>query len=178
MTLVPLTSYPPAIVEVLLPERLPPLGPGQPQEAMRPRLEALRLPDACLAGLWLYHDFLDEAHRLAQRLPTATGSFWHAIMHRREGDYDNAKYWFRRVGLHPVYDPLRRIAADLASAAAAPQARFLSEQTQWDPFRFVDLCHSCVRGQAACQDLCRQIQWAEWRLLFDHAWREAGAAPG
>src|SRR4051794_12932746 len=45
------------------------------------------VPDgqAMLAGLWLYHDWLDSSHTISQALPSATGSFWHAIMHRREG---------------------------------------------------------------------------------------------
>src|SRR5258706_16358356 len=41
--------------------------------------------DAMLAGLWLWHDWLDESHQISQSLHSATGSFWHAIMHRREG---------------------------------------------------------------------------------------------
>src|SRR5690348_16418541 len=45
---------------------------------------------AMLAGLWLWHDWLDESHRISQSLSSATGSFWHAIMHRREGDFSNS----------------------------------------------------------------------------------------
>ena len=58
---------------------------------------------ACLAALWLYHDFLDESHRISQSVHGREGSYWHGIMHRREGDYANAKYWFRRVGAHPIH---------------------------------------------------------------------------
>ena len=59
---------------------------------------------ACLAGLWLHHNFLDESHTLSQDIDTTTGSYWHAIMHRREGDYGNAKYWLHRVGASDVRD--------------------------------------------------------------------------
>src|SRR4051794_32254466 len=45
-----------------------------------------------VAGLWLWHDWLDESHRISQRVETADGSYWHAIMHRREGDFSNSKY--------------------------------------------------------------------------------------
>src|SRR3954447_7892804 len=57
---------------------------------------------AMLSGLWLYFDWLDESHRISQDLPSATGSFWHAIMHRREGDFSNSKYWYARCQGHPA----------------------------------------------------------------------------
>ncbi len=93
-----------------------PLDAGMPNEAVETRLTRLEIDDeregdapadrnmaeACLAGLWLLHNQLDRSHRLSQEIHTPTGSLWHAIMHRREGDYDNAKYWLRQVGDHPV----------------------------------------------------------------------------
>src|SRR5581483_8797464 len=110
----------PAIARLLQEPRLAPLGPGTPNEPMRPLLAALKLETmfapqpvrnrdmaaACLAGLWLYHDFLDESHTISQGLDNPTGSYWHGLMHRREPDYGNAKYWFRQLGRHPVFEPL------------------------------------------------------------------------
>ncbi len=64
------------------------------------------------AGLWLYVDELDRSHRISQGIDDPTGSYWHAIMHRREGDFSNSLYWLRRTGQHPAmklvgddYDP-------------------------------------------------------------------------
>ena len=34
---------------------------------------------ACRAGLWLYHDFLDESHTISQEIETPEGSYWHAL---------------------------------------------------------------------------------------------------
>jgi hypothetical protein len=101
----PTLRYSPAIAGLVTPGRLNPLGPGAPNEEARARLGALRVeiafapqavrdPDmaaACLAGLWLYHNFLDESHRLSQDLGTPTGSYWHGLMHRREPDFGNPK---------------------------------------------------------------------------------------
>ena len=56
-------------------------------------------------ALWL-HGFLDESHSIAQGIPSAEGSYWHALMHRSEGDFSNSKYWYRRVGRHAIFPDL------------------------------------------------------------------------
>ena len=176
-------ALPPATRALLSDDRLFDLGPGRPNEAVRVQLQALtadglfapakvRRPDfaqACMAGLWLYHDFLDESHTLSQDLSTVEGSYWHGIMHRREPDYDNAKYWFRRVGSHPVFEPLRQRAAKLADAAGG---EFLRTQAAWDPYAFIDLCEAAERGRGP-EALCRQVQRVEWTLLFAYCYHQA-----
>jgi hypothetical protein len=134
---------------------------------------------ACLAALWLRYDFADESHAISQELETIEGSYWHAILHRREPDFANAKYWFRRVGSHPISPALAAAARESAQAAAPDRAaEFLNAQTAWDHFRFVDLCQSVLAGRSAAELLCRQIQQREWELLFDHCYRRACADPG
>lgn len=54
------------------------------------------------AGLWLYVDELNLSHEISQELKDSTGSYWHGIMHRREGDFSNSHYWFNRTGIHPA----------------------------------------------------------------------------
>lgn len=56
---------------------------------------------ALLAGLWLYLDNLESSHTISQRDASPVGAYWHGIMHRREGDFSNAKYWFRQTGSLP-----------------------------------------------------------------------------
>src|SRR5205807_5918516 len=133
------------------------LGPGTPNELVRDRLQALRIETAlapqpvrdrdmaacCLAGLWLLHNYLDESHKISQEIDTPTGSYWHGLMHRREPDFSNSKYWFRRVGRHPVFEPLRVEAARLAVDGPGAAA-FLTRQSDWDPYAFVDLCEASL----------------------------------
>jgi len=166
---------------------LQPLGPGHTHADKRSALAALALPTAfaphalrdermaqgCLAGLWLAYDFLDESHSISQELHTVEGSYWHAIMHRREPDYGNSKYWFRRVGTHPIFADLREEAARLAGEVNLAAGAFLTKQARWDPFAFVDLCETSADETASAHELCRQIQRVEWEMLF--AWCYEGA---
>src|SRR5688572_28594457 len=99
----PMHAPSPALAALWTSDRLMPLGPGAPDPAVRRKLAGLspeamfdpepvkRLDDAlaCLAGLWLLYDHLDESHRISQDLAGQEGSYWHAIMHRREPDYGN-----------------------------------------------------------------------------------------
>lgn len=128
---------------------------------------------ACLAALWLYHDFLDESHRISQSLHGREGSYWHGIMHRREGDYANAKYWFRRVGAHPIHEALGLSARALAQDADGAGGKSVRPSNAWDPAGFVDRCAAACAGQSGATDLCRRIQEREWQLLFDYCYRRA-----
>ena len=186
--------YPPAVAALLQPVRECELDAGAPNEAARPMLIALndndltdgrqlvdrQLAAACRAGLWLLHDGLDESHRISQEIETSTGSFWHAVMHRREGDYSNAKYWFRRVGQHPTFDSLAKRARRLADehATALDQStRWLADVRSWDPYRFVAACEAAVGGQSSAGPLLQRVQHAEWELLFDYCYQGAIATP-
>lgn len=181
-------TFSPAIQKVLEEPRLPDLGPGKPNRDLREWLNSLTVDNAfapmlvtdramaslCLAGLWLWHDFLDESHKISQEIETPTGSYWHALMHRREPDFGNSKYWFRRVGRHPVFTELHQVAADLtAKAEPYPGTAFLTQQKEWDPFAFVDWCESLERGRSPAKNLARQIQLHEWQLLFAFCYRQA-----
>jgi hypothetical protein len=182
------THYGPVIAGLLGEKRLMPLGPGNANQIVKSKLNVLTaetafnpggirdrdLASACLAGLWLYHDFLDESHTISQEIHTTIGSYWHGILHRREPDYSNAKYWFRKVGDHPIFEPLASAAAEIhASAEPHPSAAFLGKQSGWDPFAFIDLCEASFAGRSPCEMLCRQIQQKEWELLFDYCYQEA-----
>jgi len=166
-------TYGPAIAALLTPARVADLGPGAPNLAVKPLIEKFdaaadlgrpvrdrETARACLAGLWLYHDFLDESHTISQDLPSAVGSFWHAIMHRREPDASNSKYWWQRVGTHPVFAELARDAAALGYPG-------------WEPFGFVGACEEHRGTGCETEEMLKQVQLREWHLLFDWCYRKA-----
>src|SRR4051794_22347579 len=43
-------------------------------------------------GLLYAVDALEPAHAIFQEAHGDLGSYWHGMMHRREGDFDNARY--------------------------------------------------------------------------------------
>lgn len=184
-------------------EVFPPLGPevrSQRQAAARkaatevdgwlePRAgrEARIVRTAIRAGLLLWHDLLDESHTEAQSIEGEgvgrLGDYWHAIMHRREPDYGNARYWLRRVGSHPVHEELtRRLQAvrnDLLGLAerAADGVTWLDRVvgTRWNSDAMVSLCERCA-GRLRTDGLVRLAQWiqaAEMTLLMDESLRSA-----
>lgn len=68
-------------------------------------------------------DALDEAHALFQGIDSFLGAYGHGMMHRREGDFSNANYWFRHAGpppdgmFAPGFAPVE-LTADCQKAAA------------------------------------------------------------
>jgi len=93
------------------------------------------------AGLWLYVDELDRSHQVSQGIDDSTGSFWHGIMHRREGDFSNSHYWFRRAGFHPVIEQI----------------------PEYEPHEFID---AVAEGRNGNRNALRDLQRSEWITLF------------
>ena len=110
------------------------------------KLDAGKVPEALAvkSGLLLWNDDLDGSHTIAQDLEDEHGAYLHGIMHRREPDYGNSKYWFRRVGSHPLFPQLRTAALELLSDAPGsdPYKKALEQSPAWDGLRMVDWCES------------------------------------
>jgi hypothetical protein len=168
-------------IETLLATPEPPdLGPGprpgvQDEIALEKQLKPLFVSEEMpvqkqqlvRALILLWHDHLDHAHEIAQDIATPDGSFVHAIMHRREPDYGNAKYWFHRVGKHPAYP---RIAGSAGSFLNAPENGELRQALvpggEWDPFAFVDCCEHAGRNVLSLRSVLRQVQRIETESLL------------
>ncbi len=139
---------------------------GQRADVLFPGAPA---PEAALAGLWLYFSCFEEAHGLAQEIPSAEGSYWHAIVHRQEPDPGNSAYWFRRAGAHPIFPSLLAEADEILKTHADAEFR---TGHQWDPFAFIMFCERArTQPGSASERAAREIQRAEWQLLFDYCAR-------
>jgi hypothetical protein len=172
-------ALPQGLAHVLSAEAMANYPHRKPNQPMLHRLQALtpadlfgaRIPRSnqapgLLSGLWLLHGFLEQSHEISQALATPEGSWWHAIMHRLEGDYWNSKYWYRQVGSHVIFS---RLTARL--------------KTAWAPDRFVDECKrasersSNPATQAADQAAVQHVAQIEWQELFAYSWEQAGGEP-
>jgi len=156
-----MAELPPRVVELLNVPHPTALGSGTPATALRAQITAAcaDLPPACAAGLWLRFDYLTESHAISQEDEGHPDrDFWHAIMHRREPDAFNSKYWWRRVGAHPVLAALAVDSPVLGYRFTTPEA-------------FVDVCERVRGSGSAEEELAKRVQELEWRLLFECCWR-------
>lgn len=109
---------------------------------------------AIQAAIWLYIDDLERSHTVSQGISGPVGAFWHGIMHRREGDFWNAKYWLRQA---------RSVWSD---------SQFVAELGgSFDPCAFVDFVEQA--GGANPAELV-DLQRKEWLALFSYCSRSEG----
>ena len=115
-------------------------------------IEALDQPPLVKAGLHLLNDDIDGCHQIAQDNTSSDGSYWHAILHRRESDYSNSKYWYRRIGNHPIF------------------AKLQENYPEWEPFTFVDWCENASSGRGKkSQEWLKEVQMKEMNFLLIHS---------
>ena len=130
--------------------------------------------DCVRSGLLLWNDALDSSHKIVQNIGTKTGNYWHAIMHRRESDYSNAKYWFGRVGKHPIYFQLLCYAQELSQTEQQEEyTKILESNDEWNPAQFVDWCQAATNSEDNKKIFLEQLQLKELQLLIDFSCKNA-----
>ena len=126
------------------------------------------------SGLLLWNDALDSSHKIVENIGTKTGNYWHAIMHRRESDYSNAKYWFGRVGKHPIYFQLLCYAQELSQTEQQEEyTKILESNDEWNPAQFVDWCQAATNSEDNKKIFLEQLQLKELQLLIDFSCKNA-----
>ena len=112
-------------------------------------IDALDGSELVKAGLHLWNDDLARCHAIAQRSEDPDHNYWHAIMHRREKEFDNSLYWYGRVEAHPVLGLLKQL------------------HRSWDVERFVESCRVAGTGGEEFPGLL-PLQAEEMYLLYTH----------
>jgi hypothetical protein len=101
---------------------------------------------------------LETSHRLVQDRPTADGNYLHGLVHRIEGDFGNARYWFRRTPVHPTAAEIyRRAAANIEKVANC---------TTWDPVWVTDWVERSVPDNV--DEELRMALAIEAEVLLEH----------
>jgi hypothetical protein len=116
-------------------------------------------------GLFYAADALDDAHRIFQEGPGDLASYWHGMVHRREGDFDNARYWFSRAGQLPIFDRMHGAAANLSSNMA--------KQSSWDAYLLTGMCEQAKFGDRDAIPECVRLQRVEFDAMLDYCWRQS-----
>jgi hypothetical protein len=176
-----MNNYSPLVNECLAEEelllRLRPTEPGHPDMLRKIRaakeedltggavLADSGYPRLIRAGLLYAYDAIDECHRIVQEIPSDLASYWHGMVHRREGDFENARYWFRRTGTLGVFGEMHAKSAEVSS--------LMGRQENWDPYLFVGQCEQARFGGDVNQKELVALQQLEFEVMFDQLWRGA-----
>ncbi len=180
----PSSTLPKSLEPLVSTPSIPDIGPG-PRSSVLPvvelesqikRLVQEGMPTGdhrpslvlCVALIW--NDHWIKAHELAQDIDNADGSLLHAIVHRREPDYSNAKYWLRRARNHPALPQVSKALLDHFSCET-PAARGISESWLqngcFEPESFVDAVDRAIRkSDSAEQKVLAQAQAIELTALL------------
>lgn len=168
-------------------DSLPNRMPWQVQQSDVARRSLLSLVEAYpnLRGtlneaiLWLRIGQIDRPHDLVQADTTSLDSYLHGVVHRLEGDYWNAKYWFRQIKDQELLAAigssiLKRLKA-LSLFEQARAMKIVDENERFDPSALVDACEKICRSTSTRPsdspherldfELIEQFGQAEWEAL-------------
>ena len=158
------TSLP--ILEAAHPEEARPLLKKQKPADLFPHARA---PEAALGGLFLYFSCAEECHELVQNLNSAEGVFWHAIRAPRGTRRDECGVL---VSANPNASGISALARAAEEIAAKYPAANFRGGVKWDPFYFIEFSEQARREPGSpIEAAAREIQRAEWELLFDYCAR-------
>lgn len=112
---------------------------------------------------------IDRAHELVQSGSKPIESYLHGVVHRLEGDFWNAKYWFRQIKDRELLSQMGNSVAGALKVSgifdASRSLKILGRNDQFDPAAFVDACEA-ARPASSTTDVLQRIGQAEWDSLW------------
>lgn len=122
------------------------------------------LDPTLIALMWLRFGRFEPSHELVQNATRGLAAYTHGMLHRLEGDYWNAKYWFRQVRDPSLMTAIQGFLE--RNRAPKPWDRF-------DPSAFVDAVegwHQEARqaGRTVGAEIPQVARW-EWEAVWEYA---------
>ena len=114
------------------------------------------------SALLLWHDHLEASHEISQCLNSKDGSFLHALMHRRESDFPNAKYWINQTGQYRAYSEIAKRSKILLKENSLPNLL----TGEWNPYAMVDSVEHAKPNTQTYKTL-QKIQQIEMEVLIE-----------
>ena len=135
-------------------------------EEIAPQVNNKKYGQLCYAGLLMAQDYIWEAHEIVQDYSDTESSWWHAFMHRMEGDYGNAAYWYRRVGEPVGYEDLQARVNELE----LPTELSVIQEGSWDSF---ELNGFIQKYRKSLEAELKEIHRTEWSVLYEACYKKA-----
>ena len=88
-------------------------------------------------------------------------------MHRMEGDYGNAAYWYRRVGTPSEYSSFYSAVKELDLDSTVSE---IQNSSAWDPLEFNGLINNY---RSSNEDSLKKVHILEFKYLFDLCLKKA-----
>ena len=114
------------------------------------------------SALLLWHDHLEASHEISQCLNSKDGNFLHALMHRREPDFLNTKYWLNQTGQYKAYSEIAKRSKILLKEDSLPKL-FTGE---WNPYAMVDSVEHAKPNTQTYKTL-QKIQQIEMEIFIE-----------
>lgn len=130
------------------------------EEHIAPKVSNKIYGELSHAALMLAFDYIWEAHEIIQVHSQMEASWWHAFMHRMEGDFGNSDYWYKRVSAPQDFINFKNM---LDSLEMSPRLSSLKESRSWQPIEFNKLLS---RYKSSLSGELHQVHKLEFMYVF------------
>jgi len=115
------------------------------------------------AALWIRIGEIDRSHRIVQDDSSSVATYMHGMIHRMEGDYWNANYWFNRVREKQLLESIEESVFALREGTQGelPEGPF-------SPTEFTTRCEQASRRVSKSnREQLESIAFAEWQGVWN-----------
>jgi hypothetical protein len=114
---------------------------------------------------------IERAHEIVQSGSTSMDRYLHGVVHRIEGDYWNAKYWFQQINdrqlLAKVSDTISKAPDSLEIFELSKSLGIFDDRGQFSPQCWVDAQAALTNTSSPSdRELIQRVAQVEWETLW------------